>query len=257
MSRKKDPALYELISQKQTQLLSSKPVADDPKLDDDDNLDHNVFTPGRSVRMPLGTIAVFVAVVIAMIMISYTLGFRSGSATTYEDYGNRLFEQQSTATFSEVIPTDLVENRNQILLKRSEITQRSMNSTNQSASPSPTMTEITPATPSSWGEIHSDPRATEMWYYTLVTTTRSGAVKLANFCRDRRLETYVIYGDNRYYRVIALPGSAKQEDAKMVETLSRIHAIGLDWAGTPDGLGDDLKDAYSTKRSNRSLYELD
>lgn len=246
MSRKKDPALYELISQKQTQLLSSKPAADEPKLDDDDNLDHNVFTPGRSVRVPLGTIAVFVAVVIAMIMISYTLGFRSGSATAYEDYGNQLFEQQSTATFSEAKPAVLVENRSQISLKTSETTLRSTNSTNQSASPSPTMTEITPTTPSSWGEIHSDPRASEMWYYTLVTTAKYGAVKLANFCRERGLETYVIYGDNGYYRVIALPGSAKQEDAKMVETESRIHAIGLDWAGTPDGLGDDLKVAYST-----------
>ena len=74
MSRKREPALYELISQKQTQSLMKQDEGSGPLLDDLD-LDHNVITPGRSVRMPLGTIGVFVAVGISMIMISYMLGF--------------------------------------------------------------------------------------------------------------------------------------------------------------------------------------
>ncbi len=54
MSRNREPALYELISQKQSLL---KP-AERSDAHDDIDLEHNVITPGRSVRMPLGTIAV-------------------------------------------------------------------------------------------------------------------------------------------------------------------------------------------------------
>ena len=243
MSRKREPALYELISQKQTQSLANIDEGSEPLLDDV-NLEHNVITPGRSVRMPLGTIGVFVAVGVALIMISYMLGFRKGTAQERDNYANRLIEQQSAPTFSEVEPVAATKNWTKVPVLTPEILPRPEFAT------SPTVPEvsdpvISEPVKSSMGLITNDPRIAGMWYFTLVTTTESGATKLATFCRARGLETYVINSDNtRLYRVIALPGSTERNDAKMAETLSKIHAIGRKWAGTTDGRGSDLRDAY-------------
>jgi hypothetical protein len=253
MSRKREPALYELISQKQTQSLMKKAEGSDPLLDDLD-LDHNVITPGRSVRMPLGTIGVFAAVGIAMIMISYMLGFRKGSGEARENYANRLIEQQSAPTFSEVEPVATAENWPKVPVLTPEILPRPVITSNP-MTPVVTVPKTSTPVESSMGLISSDPRIAGMWYYTLVTTTESGATKLATFCRARGLETYVINSDNtRLYRVIAFPGSTKRSDAKMAETLSKIHAIGRKWAGTTDGRGSDLRDAYLSLKKD-SLFK--
>ena len=249
MSRKREPALYELISQKQTQSLLKNAEGSDLLLDDLD-LDHNVITPGRSVRMPLGTIGVFVAVGIALIMISYMLGFRKGSAKEGENYANRLIEQQSAPTFSEVEPIATADHWTKVpvltpgILPKPEFVTSPM-------TPEVTVPRTSASVDSSIGLITSDPRIAGMWYFTLVTTTESGATKLATFCRARGLETYVINSDNtRLYRVIALPGSTERLDSKMAETLSKIHAIGRKWAGTTDGGGIDLRDAYPSLKKN-------
>ena len=52
-----------------------------------------MLTPGRSVRMSIGTIGVFAAVAIALIVISYTVGFNRGEAVARKDYGSRLFQE--------------------------------------------------------------------------------------------------------------------------------------------------------------------
>ena len=79
MTRKKGPALYELINPTGDEII---PLAKDARTscrgDDDENLPHNVLTPGRSVRMSIGTFGVFAAVAIALIVISYTVGFNRG-----------------------------------------------------------------------------------------------------------------------------------------------------------------------------------
>ncbi len=248
MSRKREPALYELISQKQTQSLAKNAEETDPLLDDLD-LEHNVITPGRSVRMPLGTIGVFVAVVIAMVMISYMLGYNKGTATAQEDYANRLIEQQSAPAFSEVEQTTSGQ-WTKVPALTPEIPQRPAFAPIHTATDGSASNSTKPVH-SAMGLITSDPRIAGMWYYTLVTTTESGATKLATFCRARGLETYVINSDNtRLYRVIALPGSTERNDAKMAETLSKIHAIGRKWAGTTDGRGSDLRDAYPSLKKD-------
>jgi hypothetical protein len=136
------------------------------------------------------------------------------------------------------------------------IPQHSDNATKQ------TVTEKLPPiisrqTEQTMGLITSDPRIAEMWYFNLVMTTEAGATKLATFCRARGLETYVArtgprVNDTRLYRVIALPGSIERNDGKMAETLSKIHAIGREWTDTPDGRGNDLRDAYPSLKKNPS-----
>ena len=229
MSRKKGPALYELITANKLLLKPKSMQSSAPAHDEDVNLDHNVLTPGSSIRLSIGSIGVIVAVCIALIVISYTMGFRRGSDIAKEDYGKRLFQE-----ITETQPNTVLE----VVL-----------------TPSPA--RIPPTNPSlegigsSWGPITSDPRVSGNNYFTLIQTTKEGAVQLATFCREKGLETYAISGNNtRLYRVIALPGSANRNDAVAADVRSKIYAIGQQWAKTNAGRGSDLKDAY------QSLYKM-
>ncbi len=219
MTRKKGPALYELISAKPEQ----PKVAKTTEVQfNDDNLEHNVLAPGRSIRVSVGSIGVIAAVCIALIVISYTMGYRKGIAVTREDYGNRLFEELPSVALSEV------STQSQI----AEIPKKQGNSNGKI---------------SSWGPVISDPRVAGYNYFTLMQTTKDGAVQLTEFCREKGLEAYVVSGNNtRLYRVIAFPGSVDRNDAVSIETRSKILAIGQQWAITNAGRGSDLKDSYST-----------
>jgi hypothetical protein len=221
MTNKKGPALYELISTKQT----AEPQTHEPPQDDfvhDINLEHNVLAPGRSVRMSVGTIGVVVAVGIALIVISYTLGFRRGSSITQEDYRSGLSNNGTQNSQAE-----LVEPRKLQDAKKNQ--------------------KISTPTPSQWGPIMSDPRVSGFNYYTLIQTSKEGALQLVAFCREKGLETYAISGNNtRLYRVIALPGSVDSSDATATNVRSQINAIGREWTKTNEGRGSDLKDAYQS-----------
>ena len=227
MNRKKGPALYELIlANKPT--MGRTPIKEKENLayGEDDNLHHNVLTPGRSIRMSIGSIGVIVAVGIALIVISYTMGFRRGSDIAREDYGNRLFEEIN------VNPNPPLRNQKYVAnLPKKQ----------------PSLGEV----PNGWGPITSDPRAAGTNYFTLIQTTKDGAVQLASFCREKGLETYAISGNNtRLYRVIALPGSIDRNDAIATDLRSKIYAIGQQWASTNEGRGSDLKDAYQSLYKN-------
>ena len=217
MNRKKGPALYELIHAKPEQ---AKPRKATKIQLDDDNLEHNLLTPGRSIRMSVGSIGVIAAICIAMIVISYTMGYRKGAAVSKEDYGNRLFEELPQAAFIEFDSQ----------AKTSESSQKQA---------------ISSSSRPSWGSVMSDPRVVGYNYYTIMQTTKDGALQLASFCRQKGLEAYVISGNNtRLYLVIALPGSVGRNDAVAIETRSKILAIGQDWANTNAGRGSDLQDSY-------------
>ncbi|HIO52807.1 MAG TPA: hypothetical protein EYN32_04075 [Phycisphaerales bacterium] len=225
MNRKKGLALYELIS-------ANKPVGkplgserSNPEQEQDEHLERNVLTPGRSVRMSIGTIGVILAVSVALLVISYTMGFRRGSAIAREDYGNRLFEEVVTPAQTEV------KNLNSSL-KLPETPQKQPQAI---------------AEPTVWGVVESDPRVKGSNYFTLIVTSKVGAMQLASFCREKGLETYAFSGDNtQFYRVIVLPGSVNRNDAVAKDVRSRIYAIGAEWAKTKIGRGSDLKDAYQS-----------
>ena len=225
MSRKKGPALYELISlNKPTSKVPSVHSTPQP-IHEDVDLDHNVLTPGRSIRMSVGTIGVILAVGIALIVISYTMGFQRGSSVAREDYGNRLFEEVAHST----VTPKLVESKPAQKFQKQPSSQ---------------------SVETGWGALESDPRVVGRNYFNLIETTKEGAVQLAIFCRQKGLETYAISVNNtRLYRVIALPGSVDPNDAVAKEVRSKIYAIGQEWINTNVGRGSDLKDAY------QSLYK--
>jgi len=224
VGRKKGPALYELITSKQVSPPPSETTPDvvQEHSHDDVDLEHNVLVPGRSIRVSIGSIGVFVAVGIALIIISYTMGFRKGSAITSKDY-----EVEDFQTISKSF-TDLED--------------------------SPALGQILPQQPKNpykvtgperWGPLVSDPREANVIYYTLMQTTKEGSVQLATFCRQKGLETYVVSGNNtRPSRVVAFPGSTEPNSSSLKSVQSKIHTIGREWAETKEGRGKDLSDAY-------------
>ena len=222
MTRKKGPALYELINPTGGEPMRPvKHVQPISRVDDDENLTHNVLTPGRSVRMSIGTIGVFAAVAVALILISYTIGFNKGDAVAREDYGSRLFQEVDSTPLPQAQIKPVV---------------------------SPTQPPSQIAKPSAknpkWGAIGADPRQSGGHYFILSQTTKEGAERIASFCREKGLETYAISGDNtRLHRVIALPGFTKRNEQGVTDLLLRIRSIGQAWA-EDEGRGDDLHDAY-------------
>lgn len=231
MSKKRGPALYELISNKAqetstpTQKKPKKKALAQPEFDVD--LEHNLFTPGRTFRISIGSIGVIAAVCIALIVISYTLGFRKGTAVAREDYGNRLFEE---------IPLETT------------VTTQSNDSEITSSNPAQPQANIGNF---QWDTVLSDPREQNHFYFTLMQTTKEGAMQLAAYCRQKGLETYVVSGNNtRLYRVVALPGSTDRNATSLRTVLTQIHAIGQEWARTTTGNGSDLQDAYLSIKSH-------
>jgi hypothetical protein len=97
-----------------------------------------------------------------------------------------------------------------------------------------------------WGQIESDPRECGLEYFVLAETNRQGAVRLAEYCRERGLETYVVPGKNASLRrVIVMPGFDRSQrsgrEAKALE--ERIHRIGDTWQREERG-ATNLRDAY-------------
>ncbi len=207
MSRKKGPALYELISQQRPH---NQKLNDLDCIDSEDNLKHNILSPGRSIRLSLGTFGICLAICIALVLIAYTMGFQRGNSIAEADYGNRLFTE-----FGALSDDD--------------------------ANNSSRLTEITTFKP-----LKSDLRVSGEFYYILVqAVTEPGAVELATFCRDKGLETYVVSGNNtRFYRVIAFPGFVNRLGATATRLRSQIDAVGQQWAQHKSSGGKGLQDAY-------------
>ena len=221
MSKRKGPALYELISSARESEQKQSP--DTPERQEQDvDLQRNVLTPGRAIRMSIGTIGVVAAVCITLIIISYTAGYQNGIAkgdAARDDYAARLQE-----VFVEPIkPPITTQNPTLPIIPqpRAELGN------------------------TAWGPVLSDPRRPDFYHYVLINTTKEGAMQLASFCRVKGLETYVVSGHNtRRFNVVAFPGSANRNSPEMKLVQSKIHAIGQEWAGTKEGRGSDLKDAY-------------
>ena len=217
MSKRKGPALYELISASKASEQAQDSAVPSPQEHDVD-LDRNVLAPGRSIRMSVGTMGVAAAVCIALIIISFTMGYQKGMAIgeqARDDYGVRLQE-----SFEE--PSE-------------SIAGNSATSTHSAST----------GQKSSWGPILSDPRNPDFYHFVLINTRKDGALQLATFCREKGLETYVVSGHNTgFFNVVAFPGSQDTNAPELKFVQSKIHAIGQEWADSEEGQGKDLQDAY-------------
>jgi hypothetical protein len=85
-----------------------------------------------------------------------------------------------------------------------------------------------PRTP---GPIESNPRTVGKNYFVLVQTSRTNAVRVAEFCRRNGLEAYVDRVNNADFRVFVLPGYTAEEMSSpaVAELERRIEDVKKAW----------------------------
>lgn len=234
MAKRSSPALYELIRHRGGERVpparsdeadtgSAAPIA--PSL--------RWLRPGRSIQVPAGYLFVVIAAVLFLMVVTYMIAFERGKhaerMVSDGEYGLLAGDDRAGPLFdpltqgsgaSERIRGDAVDSR-----------PRARDQSGVSRN---------------WGPIVSDPRQQGQAYFVLSQARESPAVRLAEFCREHGLETYVVSRHNsQLRRVIALPGiptdRLASEEAERLR--QRIHEIGREWMQA--GLGRwDYHEAY-------------
>ncbi|MAA53027.1 MAG: hypothetical protein CMJ41_08450 [Phycisphaerae bacterium] len=203
--RQSKPALLELFKNEQQDVGASRPGGPASQ----------AWEPGRSVRVTAGHLLVSIAVVMVLIVMTWMIAFRQG-------------ELQARAELESVIFQPVLEDP--VL----------------DPSASVRLAEGEPVAEAVAEEaLVGDPRQQGFFYFVLAETRLEGALRLARFCRELGLETWVIPRDNAgLARVIALPGvvttSRTEEACRVLD--ERIGAIGLRWKES--GGTSSLEDRY-------------
>lgn len=191
--------------------------------------------PGRFVQLPVGYVLLAGAAVLVLVVLGYMLGYSRG-----KDAARLVLEEDlegpSLVGQDQHRPRDPLAGRT---TGTGSVATQQGQSTGLSGSQAGSGAR-------QWGPIDSDPRRAGLNYYRLAETRADGARRLAEFCREQGLETYVVSSNNpRLRRVIALPGfepgQGTSPEARAVEAL--IHRIGREWKATEPGASD-LRDAY-------------
>ena len=197
----------------------------------------DVIEPGeeglrRTIRIPAGYLLVSATAVMLLVVLMYVVGFKRGSESERAEFEQR-FLDQSVAIDPGLRARDPLNGT---------ALAGGMRSTG--AASDDQMETPGGASASRWGPIDSDPRQAGLHYFVLATTTSQGAARLADFCRSRGLETYVIPGNNpSHRRVIAAPGFRQKTDAGVRRLKEQILDIGRDWKSRFPGESD-LSDSY-------------
>ena len=203
--RSSKPALLELFKNEQRDVGTSRPGGQGSP----------AWEPGRSMRVTAGHLLVSIAVVMVLIVVTWMIAFRQG-------------ELQARAELESVIFQPVLEDP---VLDPSPPVRRPAGD--------PVVGAVAEET------LVGDPRQQGFFYFVLAETRLEGALRLARFCRELGLETWVIPRDNAgLARVIALPGvvttSRTEEACRVLD--ERIGAIGLRWKES--GGTSSLEDRY-------------
>ncbi len=268
MTRKKSrgPALYEVIgkrsapgsgqamptpparrkanrsAQKQVRAVRSKPpVAQSSDVANSGS--RRWMVPGSAIRMPVGVVVAAGVLVVILVMMSYMVGHRRGRdiAVAQLTVGATEAPINQLATGQQAIADPLGTPTSEISVSPlpGAAGDQSLGGNAHGSG--------------AWGEIRSDSRISGLNYFVLAEWHGEEMVALAEFCRTRGLETYVVPGKNeRFHRVITVPGfeSSQRNDQWVLELESEIHEAGRAWKRA--GGGRDLSDAYpSLYRSAR------
>lgn len=187
--------------------------------------------PGGSIRIPAGSLLVAVAIVLGMLVTVYIVGYRRG--------GSEMEARLATLVLEPL--------RHDPLVSSASPDEEVPGGHLSSPTLAPSAAEPTSPTRSQamWGPLSGVALSPGSKYFILSETVLEGAERLARFCRDRGLETYVIPSDNtRLRRVAAFPAlsTASRDDPATRNLQRRIREIGRLWKAS--GGVTDLSDAY-------------
>ena len=208
MARKgSQPALYELMGEDRDQPAEAPPrQPPEPR--------PTWLSPGRTLRLPVGYLWLGAAGLVVVLGAAFLAGYRRGHSEA-----QTVAQRDWLATHQPALP-----------LPPPEVAP-------PPPLPPPAAVEAAdgpdePVAPAAWGEILSDPRVAGLNYFVLIHTTMDNAATLAEFCRERGVEAYVVKAKNvSLYRVIALPGYARGErPSQRVRALEhRIEEVARQW----------------------------
>lgn len=245
MSKRSTTPLYELIRSRSGERVSGTrdretPVSPDVTVG-------NWLKPGRFVQIPVGYVFIAGAAVLVVVALGYMLGYSRGHDAA------RLVLEEDLAPTQQV--SDAAGRPRDPLLAGTTSTageSRSGSGRDTVRTQRPLALPGTSDGQGLWGAIESDPREPGFNYFVLAETRLDGALRLAEFCRERGLETYVVSSNNPRRRlVIALPGfePGQRTSAQTRAVEDHIHRIGQSWKDTEPG-ATDLRDAYPVRYGN-------
>ena len=192
--------------------------------------------PGSAIRIPTGVILAASVLVIVLLLMIYMIGHRRGRdvaiaqmnvTTGQADAGARAVDRPVV-----VDPLATAETTISVNPYPGDAGRESLGSNYGDSK-------------AAWAPISSDPRVSGLSYFVLAEWHGQEISALAEFCRTRGLETYVVPGKNaRFNRVIVVPGfeSAQRNDPWVLKLENDIHEAGRAWKRA--GGGSDLSDAY-------------
>ena len=223
--RRSNPALYELIQARQgsraapltpapKSTTAAAPTTGEPI---------GWFSPGRTIRLPIGYLFLGAAGLILLAVSAYMFGYQHGERATELQFGD-------LAGRTDGIPSAQIAQDPMATDSRRGTGSPRPNSYGATAGRSNTGPRFTNG--GRGGLVQSDPREAGFNYFILIHTQRENAIKLANFCRDESLEAYVVKAKNMdQYQVIVLPGYRKgaRETEQIRDLERRIKAVTRKW----------------------------
>jgi hypothetical protein len=227
------PALYELFRTTRSERSSgavvprAQPSAEE-EVQPQDSVPGAWLEPGRALRVSVGVALVTGAVALILLIGTYLIGYQRGGTVTQSRLENDL-------------AAHIDANRTHAAIQDPLHTRQADLSPKLAVRPAPTSTSGAPVAMGAMGPVESDPRDAGVNYFVLAAYPRASAVQLAEFCRQRGLEAYVVKDNNtRYFKVIVVPGySAGERQSPAIKALeSRILEVGREWdlGGRKDNL---------------------
>ncbi|MHC5113529.1 MAG: hypothetical protein ACYTGP_03775 [Planctomycetota bacterium] len=195
--------------------------------------------PARTVRVPMGYLLLAAAGLVVGLVGAYMIGSWQGARAERTAIDETLLANGPGPRADDPL-SGPVPARPEDLDRTAEVT------------PPPTREQPStpPAGPATdergWYPVDADPRRPELHYLVLAETRPEGAFRLADFCREEGLESYVVASNNpRFRRVIAFPGltTRSESSAEMRGLRERVQRVGQAWKARYPGESD-LSDAY-------------
>jgi len=200
----------------------------------------SLLAPGRTVRLPVGYLLLSGGVLILVVWIAFMFGHNRGEGKARNQFEQTVIDQAGDVDVDGSLVTS------DPLNDQENADRQPAGQTRKSGIPSPAAGN--PGSAAKWGPVapRTNPCRKGDLYFVLAETTEGGAKALADFCRGKGLETYVISGKNdRLRQVVAFPGfvSSARSSAGVKAVEAKIHQVGQLWKAANRN-NSDLRDAY-------------
>lgn len=226
------PSLYEVGRMR----LDREGQGSEPIAESDAPIPPSRFTPGSSLRLPMGFVMLGIVLIAGIILLAWWLGKGAG-----EDLAKAEVVRQGQARVL-IDPLDSPPPTRKV----------------EAAALAPAVEPVPQPTPEAKSSSVAqkppstgDPQIAGMHYFVLSETRLAGAQEIAAFCQQHGLDVAVVSSHNtRLAQVIALPGLAtsRSSDPAYKALDAKIERVGLEWKQS--GRQSSFSDRYLKSKGN-------